>query len=353
MLASISSISSIVYGDIERTCDQNKVGNVKDLDVVTEWVPPRDRDAAVRAGAQALLSRNSGKLKHPRGAGPQGLRPRQVPRAIERDEIHGRPRGMPTWPGCCYGFGAMTIPMFGEIRMSRTLSIVVALSLCGCAATPPNESPPSPPAAVVPQVQIVPDPELERRVAQLEIQLIERDALIESLNARLDQALKEVVGTMGRLRSLATRAEAASAMAEADVALKSTGNPARDSKELKQASRLMQQSADEFKRQNFGGALYLANQAKMLARLHGVGGEVGKMRPKEVAFAGPVKLRASMRANVRVGPGMSFPVAFATGPGSALSGVSYLGEWIRVTDETGSEGWIFGSLVSRLGDQSP
>jgi hypothetical protein len=24
-----------------------------------------------------------------------------------------------------------------------------------------------------------------------------------------------------------------------------------------------------------------------------------------------------------------------------------------VTDETGSEGWIFGSLVSRLGDQSP
>jgi uncharacterized coiled-coil protein SlyX len=236
-----------------------------------------------------------------------------------------------------------------KIAMFRKLSIAISLSLCACASAP-EAPPPNPPA---PQVQIVRDPELERRVAELEIQLMERDALIQSLNTRLDQALQEVVGTMGKLRSLATRAEAASAMAEADVALKSTGNSGHDSPELKQAARLMQQSADEFRRQNFGGALYLANQAKMLARLHGVGGEVGKMRPKEVAFAVPVKLRASMRANVRVGPGMNFPVAFATDPGSALSGLSYLGEWIRVTNDTGNEGWIFGSLVSRPGDRRP
>jgi uncharacterized coiled-coil protein SlyX len=236
--------------------------------------------------------------------------------------------------------------------MSRTLLIAMALSICGCASTAPKEPPPSPPVAV-PQVQFVPDPELERRVAQLEIQLIERDALIESLNTRLEQALKEVVGTMGRLRSLATRAEAASAMAEADVALRSVGGRSGQSPELKQASRLMKQSSDEFKRKNFGGALYLANQAKVLTRLYGAGGEAGKMRPKEVAFAGPVKLRASMRANIRVGPGMSFPVAFATDSGSALSGLSYVGEWIRVTNQTGNEGWIYASLVSRRDGQAP
>lgn len=238
--------------------------------------------------------------------------------------------------------------MLSNQRMYRTLSIVMALSLCACASPAREEPPPSP--AVEPQTQIVHDPELGRDVRQLEIQLMERDALIESLKTQLDQALQEVVGTMRKLRSLATRAEAASAMAEADVALQSITNSGRDSPELKQASRLMQQSSDEFKRNNFGGALYLANRAKAAARQHGLGGAVGKLRPGEVAFAGPVKLRASTRANVRVGPGKNFPVSFSTDSGSALSGLSYLGEWIRVTNQAGNEGWIFASLVSRRND---
>jgi len=232
-------------------------------------------------------------------------------------------------------------------RMHRTLSIVIALSLSACASPAREEPPPSPGPAVKPQTQTVRDPELERDVRQLQIQLMERDALIESLKTQLEQALQEVVGTMRKLRSLATRAEAASAMAEADVALQSIRNSGRDSPELKQASRLMQQSSDEFKRNNFGGALYLANRAKAAARQHGLGGGVAKLRPGEVAFAGPVKLHASTRANVRVGPGTNFPVSFSTDSGSALSGLSYLGEWIRVTNQAGNEGWIFASLVSR------
>ncbi len=231
--------------------------------------------------------------------------------------------------------------------MSRTFSIVVALSLCACASPAPEAPPPSPPPAAEPRTQIIRDPELERHVTQLEIQLMERDAQIERLNTRLEQALQEVVGAMGKLRSLATRAEAASAMAEADVALQSIEDSGRDSPEVKQASRLMQQSSAEFKRNNFGGALYLANQAKAAARLRGLSPGVGKMRPGEVAFAAPVKLRATTRANVRAGPGMNFAVSFSTDPGSALSGLSYLGEWIRITNEAGNEGWIFGSLVDR------
>ena len=131
--------------------------------------------------------------------------------------------------------------MHSNQRMYRTLSIVMALSLSACASPAREEPPPSTQAAVEPQTQIVRDPELEHQVRQLEIQLMERDALIDSLNARLEQASQEVVGTMRKLRSLATRAEAASAMAEADVALQSIGNAGRDSPELKQASRLMQQ----------------------------------------------------------------------------------------------------------------
>jgi uncharacterized coiled-coil protein SlyX len=237
--------------------------------------------------------------------------------------------------------------------MCRTLSMVVALSLGACAQLGHEEPPATPRPAVEPQVQVVRDPELERQVTQLEIQLMERDALIESLNTRLDQALQEVVGTMSKLRSLATRAEAASAMAEADVALQSISRSGRDSSEVKQASRLMQQSSDEFKRGNFGGALYLAVQARAMARTHGLGGSVGKLRPGEVALAAPVKLRANSRANVRTGPGTNFPVSFSADPGSALSGLSYLAEWIRVANEAGGEGWIHGSLVSRRKDTNP
>jgi SH3-like domain-containing protein len=66
-----------------------------------------------------------------------------------------------------------------------------------------------------------------------------------------------------------------------------------------------------------------------------------------------VKLRANSRANVRAGPGTNFPVSFSTDSGSALSGLSHLGEWIRVTSEAGEEGWIFGSLVSRRNRANP
>ena len=238
--------------------------------------------------------------------------------------------------------------------MYRTLSIVTILSLSACAAAPPPPAPqaplPSPPPAVEPRIQ---NPEPERRAAQLELQLMERDALIDSLNARLDNALQEVVGAMGKLQSLATRAEAASAMAEADVALQSIAGSGRDSPESRQASRLMQQSTAEFKRKNFGGALYLANQAKTAARTHSLGGALGNMRPGEIPFAVPVKLRVSGRANVRNGPGTNFAVSFTTQSSSALSGLSHFEDWIRVTNEAGNEGWISRSLVVRRADTSP
>ena len=235
--------------------------------------------------------------------------------------------------------------MPGSSRICRTLCVAVALSLGACAQLERQE--PSAAPRPAPEPQVVRDPELERQVTLLEIQLMEREALIESLNTRLEQALQEVVGTMRKLRSLATRAEAASAMAEADVALQSIGRAGRDSPELKQASRLMQQSSDEFKRGNYGGALYLAVQARAMARLHGLGRGVGKLRPGEVAFAAPVRLRATSRSNVRAGPGTNFPVSFSTDSGSALSGLSHLGEWIRVANDAGGEGWIYASLVSR------
>lgn len=182
----------------------------------------------------------------------------------------------------------------------------------------------------------------ERRVARLELELWERDAMVDDLDARLEAARRDVVRAMAKLRTLATRAEAASAMAEADVALQSLSHMGRDAQETKQVRELMQQSTAEFAKQNYGGALYLANQAKtLLARAPRLGGENrnGK-RPGESVFLVPVQLQATGAAQAREGPGPGYSVAFTVKSGEPLTGRSYLGDWVRVSNGSGREGWL-------------
>src|SRR2546426_5811834 len=93
--------------------------------------------------------------------------------------------------------------------------------------------------------------------------------LVEDLRARLDDARQEVVRALAKLQTVASRAEAASAMAEAEIALQAlraaTGGPPGGSSDVAQAGTLVQQASGEFAKQNYGGALYLANQAKSVA----------------------------------------------------------------------------------------
>ena len=191
----------------------------------------------------------------------------------------------------------------------------------------------------------------DRRIARLELQLLERDATIEDLQQRLDDAQAEIVRAMARLPTAASRAEAASGIAEAEVALRSlraSGPVANDA--ARQVSSLLAQGSGEFDKGNYGGALYLANQARALAtsapaRL--TSGARGALRPGETAFAVPVRLRTTGRGNVRTGPGTGFAIAFAVAPGASLTGLSYADEWIRVSDESGRGGWISRGLVAR------
>jgi len=243
-----------------------------------------------------------------------------------------------------------------HLKIRGAFFIVTALLLSAC-ATPAPPAPeervcPAPPPSPEPQVQYVRDPVLEQQVTRQQLELMERDARIDSQQLQLEEALQEVVSTLRKLRSAATRAEAASAMAETDVAMQSIGKTGRESPEFRQATRLMQQSSEEFKRSNYGGALFLAKQAKASVRLQSLRG-ADERRPGEVLFASPVKLRTTTHSNVRSGPGTDSTVAFTTETGAALSGLSYVGEWIRVIDEPGNEGWIYAPLVVRRQNAEP
>ncbi len=194
------------------------------------------------------------------------------------------------------------------------------------------------------------DPEMEQRLTRLELRVLEKDAQVDELQGQLDEARREVVRAMARLQSLASRAEAASAMAEVEVALQSlrSTSAVMAAPEIAQAQRLLGMSTAEFNRENFGGALYLANQAKSLVGL-GRGrladAARGAMRPDETLFAVPLHLQVLSQSNVREGPGMNFRVLFTLEKGAVLTGHSYAGEWVRVSDAGGRGGWIFASRV--------
>jgi hypothetical protein len=203
------------------------------------------------------------------------------------------------------------------------------------------------------------DPERDQRAARLEVRLLAEDAQVQDLQARLDSARQEVVRAMAKLQTLASRADAASGMAEAEIALQSLKTRAgqEGAADVVQAGQLLKMSTAEFNNQNYGGALYLANEAKSLAaarrgKLPSEGGEGGResLRAGEVLFAAPLRLQALSHGNVREGPGTGFKVAYRLDAGAPLVGYSYADVWVRVSDEGGRSGWIFYNLVGKRQD---
>jgi hypothetical protein len=155
---------------------------------------------------------------------------------------------------------------------------------------------------------------------------------------------------MARSQMVASRAEAASGIAEAELAINTLRTAAgrRPAPEVAQAERLLQQSSGEFENANFGGALYLASQARVIAsqgtdRFSRT--EAEDLRPGETQFQVPLRLRSTTRSNVRDGPGTGFRVLFTLDADQRVTGLSYVGGWIRISDEQGRSGWIARSLV--------
>ena len=192
--------------------------------------------------------------------------------------------------------------------------------------------------------------DIEDRQARQRLQLLERDMQIKALTQKLDAAITEVVRSMAKLRSLESKAEAASTLAEAEIAYKALGrDPGREKDaDLIQAEQLLKLGAQEFRKENYGGVLYLTSQAKTLIKGGQVRSPGAQNLPRvdgEIPFAVPLPLRALNKGNVREGPGPSFKVAFVVEQGTPLTGKSYKGLWVRVRGDDGRWGWIAQNLV--------
>jgi len=170
---------------------------------------------------------------------------------------------------------------------------------------------------------------------------------------RLDGAITEVVRTKSKLRSIESKAEAASTIAEAEIAVKTMKNRGEDrdpekTEALEKAEQLLKQSVVEFQAHNYGGALYLAVQSKnQVGTLdQGIlGHDTGAKLAGEKAFDQPLPLKLTKNTNLRTGPGLIHAIRSTLDSGTVIVGYAYRDDWIRIETVDGQIGWVHQDLV--------
>jgi len=259
------------------------------------------------------------------------------------------------------------------------VAVLVLTSACSVVAPPkdeepapveesvveePNESEPEPEPPVEPQHTdaeyeelAVAYRQLQARSVRNQLLLLERDVRIQDLNQRLeamqgriDEAIGEVVRAKANLMSAENRAEAASQMAEAEIALEALADVVggAESESYGDALQMIGEAAREFEKENYGGAMFLASQAKAVISL-----EQFRLQDRvqietstgETAFEAPLPLRVTSNSNIREGPGRDFDVITTIGSGTEVTGHSYKGSWVRISLEDGTRGWVYQTLV--------
>jgi uncharacterized coiled-coil protein SlyX len=193
---------------------------------------------------------------------------------------------------------------------------------------------------------------LNKRVSNLELRLLEKEAQVEDLQSRLAETRTAVVKSRSQVQMATGKAGAASEMAEAEVALRQLKAVAPPrSPDTQNAVRLLRQSNDAFDKENYGGAISLAGQAKTVAQTAtsrlGAANRSRSVRRGEAQFAIPIRLKVIAAGNVRDQPRPKSAVVFAVDVGAPLIGLSYVEDWIRVVDDRRRTGWINQSVVDR------
>jgi TolA-binding protein len=200
--------------------------------------------------------------------------------------------------------------------------------------------------------------DLEEKISDLQLRVLEKDSKIKALEEQLksqqkvlDDAFLEVVRSKAKLRSLETKAEAASNMAEAEIAVKAlkTESGAGDQDaDVRRAEQLLKMSADEFNNENYGGALYLTNQAKAHIKAGQVRLRAGEGVPShkgETLFSQPIELKLLQRTSLRQDPASNSKVVGRMEKGALVLGYSMSAGWIFVGGEDGVKGWVPRSAV--------
>jgi hypothetical protein len=237
------------------------------------------------------------------------------------------------------------------------LLVAVSLVAAGC-VTPPERPAEPAPSAPRNETRETPHPAApaadprDRQVAQIQLRLLAREAdvarlqsEIEETRQRLDDAILEIVRSKAKLGSLGSRAEAATALSEAELLLASLRREKGASpSDLASAQKMIELGNQEFRNGNFGGAFYLSSNAKTalgVAASRQRGAPAASEASAEARFPVPIKFQFGARSSVRELPRGDSRVVRVGEKGVAIVGIANRDRWILVEFEDGARGWAF------------
>jgi hypothetical protein len=242
----------------------------------------------------------------------------------------------------------------------RWVAAAALVLIAGGCATPPPPPPPAAPAPVVEPAPVLACPtcdEQNREVARLHQELAARDAELRDLRAQhrdqikaLQESNRQAVRAKVKLRRLASQANAASYIAEVEVALETlrSSPDAASRGTLIALPQAMLEAADvAFAQGDYGMAMDHAGQAEqMIAMLAEASARAAAARAHaEVAFEVPIPLRVKVDSRLRRQPRGNAPIVGIVSRASPVVALAYKGNWLRVRAENGRSGWIHQTLL--------
>jgi hypothetical protein len=238
---------------------------------------------------------------------------------------------------------------------------LLSFALSGCVTAPPAEPPlaPVPVPVTVAQVDTVREPvcpscdEQIREIAQLRQDIANRDAELRDLRSNqrdqgriLQESTREVTRAKVKLRRLATQADAASYIAEVEVAMDSLRLSLGATSPVPLmvlAQGILESTGAPFAQGDYGVAMDRAAQAEQLITLvaqHQVRPGSRPRAPGEVPLQVAIPLKVTVDSNLRRQPLGNAAVVGVLKKDSPLVAYAYKGSWLQVETEDGRSGWV-------------
>jgi hypothetical protein len=242
------------------------------------------------------------------------------------------------------------------VLLLRAIVSTAGVVLTGCAALPPAEAP-RPATPALPEASArgaCPSCEEQAREnGRLRQDLAAREAELRDLRSSqrdqvkvLQESTREVTRAKVKLRRLATQADAASYIAEVEVAMESLSASLGAGSTvplMALAQSILQSTAVPFAQGDYGVAMDRAAQAEQL--ITAVAADRARPRSRsrssgQTVLQVAIPLQATAGGDLRRQPLRSSPVVAALKAGSPVIAYAYRGSWLQVETEDGRSGWI-------------